>query len=101
MAAEQNPPNPLEPRSIGSVGRGAQVTLLMAASLALVAMVPCFGIFNWLVAPLSLVPVIIGLVGLLLPNSKEYPGPLLAGVVGGLAILCLSLARLVLGGGLI
>jgi len=73
----------------------------MAASLALVAMVPCFGIFNWLVAPLSLVPVIIGLVGLLLPNSKEYPGPLLAGVVGGLAILCLSLARLVLGGGLI
>ena len=101
MPAEQNPPNPLEPRSIGSVGRSAQVTLLLTASVGLVAMVPCFGIFNWLVVPLSLVPVIIGLVGLLIPDSKEYPGPLLAGIVGGLAILCLSLARLVLGGGLI
>ena len=101
MAAEQNPPNPLEPVSIGALGRAARLTLLMAASLGLVAMFPCLGIFNWLVAPLCLAPVVIGLVGLLMPNNKEYPGPLLAGVVGGLAILCLSLARLLLGGGLL
>ncbi len=101
MSAEQSPPDPLEPLSIGSLGRAAQVTLLLTASAALVAMVPCLGILNWLVAPLCLAPVVIGLVGLLLPDSKEYPGPLLAGVVGGLALLCLSLARLALGGGLI
>jgi hypothetical protein len=101
MSLEQNPSEPLELLSIGALGRAAQVTLLVSASAALVAMVPCFGILNWLVAPLCLAPTLIGLVGLLLPERKEYPGPLLAGLVGGLALLCLSLARLALGGGLI
>ncbi len=101
MSLEQNPSEPLELLSIGALGRATQVTLLVSASAALVAMVPCFGILNWLVAPLCLAPTLIGLVGLLLPERKEYPGPLLAGLVGGLALLCLSLARLALGGGLI
>ena len=101
MSLEQNPSEPLELLSIDALDRAAQITLLVSASAALVAMVPCFGILNWLVAPLCLAPTLIGLVGLLLPERKEYPGPLLAGLVGGLALLCLSLARLALGGGLI
>ena len=101
MSMEQNPSQPIELLAVGSMGRAAQVTLLVSASAALVAMVPCFGILNWLVAPLCLAPTLIGLVGLLLPDRNEYPGPLLAGLVGGLALLCLSLARLALGGGLI
>jgi len=95
------PSDQLDSPRVGSLGRAARVTLLIAASAALVAMVPCLGILNWGVAPLCVAPMVIGLVGLLDPNSKEYPGPLLAGVVGGASLLCLSLARLVLGGGLI
>lgn len=101
MSQEQSPSEPLELLHIGGLGRAVQVTLLVSASAALVAMVPCFGILNWLVAPLCLAPTIIGLVGLVLPERKEHPGPLLAGLVGGLALLCLSVARLALGGGLI
>ena len=101
MSVEQSPSEPIEMLSIGSLGRAAQITLLVSASVALVAMVPCLGILNWLVAPLCLAPAIIGLVGLLLPDRKEYPGPLLAGLIGGASLLCLSLARLALGGGLI
>ena len=84
---------------MGPLGRATRITLLIIASIELVAMVPCFGILNWGVAPLCIAPVAIGLTGLLDSHSKEHPGPLLAGVVGGVSLLMLSLARLALGAG--
>ena len=93
--------DPLVHRPIGPLGRGIRATLLIAASAELVAMIPCLGIFNWAVAPLCIVPLAMGIVGLLDERREEHEGPLLAGVFGGGALLALSAARLVLGGGVI
>ena len=103
MRAIEPIPQSAQPVSVevGSLGRATRATLLVAASAELVAMVPCFGILNWGVAPLCVAPLAIGLIGLLDSDSKEHPGPLLAGVVGGASLLLLSLARLVLGGGVL
>ena len=64
--------DPLAQPPIGPLGRGIRATLLIAASVELVAMVPCLGIGNWAGAPLCVVPLAMGGVGLLDEKREEH-----------------------------
>jgi len=92
------PPDP-DPNDSG-LSLVARVTLVTAASLVAVAMMPCFGWLNWLVAPACLVPVVVGAIGLGITTSSSegaHPGPFLAALIGGLLLMAVSGGRLTLG----
>jgi hypothetical protein len=89
-----------EPRPLTGLTRWSRITLLLTATLVLIAMVPCLGWLNWGVAPLCLAPTTLGIIGAVKRGKAPeltHPGPFLAAIIGGLLMLVASVARLVIG----
>jgi hypothetical protein len=84
----------------------ARVTLILAASVVMLGMTPCLGLLEWFGAALCLPPVVLGILGLrrvrtAAPELGLHPAPFLGTLVGGVLLLTLGIARLILGGGLL
>ncbi len=88
------------PMPLKHLTRWSRITLLLTATVVLVAMAPCFGFINWGAAPLCLVPCTLGTIGLVKRGRAPeltHPGPFLAALIGGLLMLVTSLLRLIVG----
>ena len=82
----------------------ARATLVATATVAMIAMIPCFGILNWIISPACLIPVVLGVVGLTRMSasgarSSAHPGPFLAAIFGGILLFVATGGRLMLGAG--
>ncbi len=82
----------------------AIVVLVLSALLTGVAFLPCIGWLNWVAAPFTGVPVVVGIIGLASDREKDEedttgPAPYLAALIGGVVLFGISVVRCLLGGG--
>lgn len=82
------------------------VTLILALLAVLVGFFPCFGWVNWIGAPFCVLPVVVGMVGLITDKDAETGlapnmGVHLAAVIGGALLGIAATVRCLLGGGVV
>lgn len=86
-------------------GRAARTLLVVNAGLAVVALIPCLGWMNWMVIPLCLGTMTLGVVGWLTLSEPQQEstakGPYIAAILGGMLLFGTSTFRLLLGGGVL
>ena len=83
-----------------------RATLVATATMAMIAMIPCFGVLNWIISPACLIPVVLGVIGLTRMSasgneSAAHPGPFLAAIIGGILLFVATGGRLMLGAGVV
>lgn len=84
----------------------ALTTFVIAAVLTALALYPCLGWMNWFVVPFTLIPVVLGTLGLITDvepgtGHQPYIGHNLAALLGGVMLMGISFVRCLLGGGII
>jgi hypothetical protein len=96
-------PSFTDPTPLLTPGR---ILLVATAALVTVAMMPCFGILNWLAIPVALAPASLGALGLwgcrrADPALGLQPAPFLGLALGGALLALASALRLLLGAGVV